>query len=657
MMNEVFAQARAHHAAGRFADAVQACQQILQREPENIEAVHLCGVSCYDNGQAPEAVIHLEKATIARPDSPAWRFDFGLALQAAGRPAEAAAAYQQSLALRPDNPDGWCRLAVVLRKLQAWDEAAAAYRHALSLEPTSEEAAFGLAGIFLHQQRWDEATAKFRQTLALRPRYPEAYNGLGLALKGALNPKEAMPAFQQALVQRPRYLEALINLGSTLQVLDRWTEAVAVFQEALAIAPNNPEVIGCLGNAWWDSRDFTSALAAHEHAIRLRPEHAPSYNNLGYALLGLRRYREATAAFERSLSLDPANIYTLCNLGNAQLAQNRLDRAFEFYRQALEARPGFELAIFNQSLVHLLRGDLPAGLPGYELRWLLKRQKLAIEVPKGLWQRETPLEGKTLFVCCEQGLGDTLQFVRYLPLLQARGAKIVLRAQPALKKLLAAMPGVIVVTTEDETLPPFDLYCLLLSLPLAFRTELGTIPAEIPYLASPVDKTALWRKKLGDPNGPKIGLVCSGGAAHRNDYNRSIPLAAFKPLAASPGGRLFLVQNEVRADDVETLAGTPEIISLAAEIDDFTDTAAIVANLDLVISADTSVAHLAGAMGKPVWVVLPFAPDWRWMLDRSDSPWYPTMRLFRQPAAGDWPAVLAQVAAELRTFRRNFQGV
>jgi len=653
MLNDALSQAQALHASGHFADAIQICQRLLQQEPENIEAVHLCGISCYDGGQPQEAVAHLGKAATARPDSPSWRFDYGLALQAASRPAEAATAYQQSLAIRPDNPDGWCRLAVVLRKLQIWDQAAAAYQHALKLEPTSDEAAFGLANIFLHLQRWDEAIEQFRLTLTLCPRHPEAYNGLGQALKGALNPKEALPAFQQALAQRPRYFEALVNLGSTLQVLNRWTEAITAFQEALALAPDNPDVISCLGNALWDSRDFVSALAVHEHAIRLRPNHAPSYNNLGYALLGLRRYQEATAAFERSHRLNPSNIYTLCNLGNAQLAQNQLDQAFEFYRQALEVQPGFQLAIFNQSLVHLLRGDLKAGLPGYELRWLLKRQKFTAEVPKGLWRREIPPEGKTIFVCCEQGLGDTIQFVRFLPLLRAQGAKIVLRAQAELKQLLACMPSVTVVTSEDETLPPFDLYCLLLSLPLAFGTELSTIPNKIPYLTSPSEKTAFWKEKLRNTNGPKIGIVCSGGTTHRNDYNRSIPLSSLKPLAAAVGGPLYIVQKELRADDVETLASSPEFVSLASEIGDFTDTAGIIANLDLVISADTSVAHLAGAMGKPVWIMLPFAPDWRWMLNRSDSPWYPTMRLFRQPSPNNWTSVINEVGLALSEFRPN----
>jgi hypothetical protein len=351
------------------------------------------------------------------------------------------------------------------------------------------------------------------------------------------------------------------------------------------------------------------------------------------------------------LRLCPDDLISLCNLGNVFLAQNRLDEALRCYRRTLAIQPGFCQALFNESLVLLLKGDLKAGFRGYELRWLLQRQALENLPPREKWCGDRPVAGQTLLVCCEQGLGDTLQFVRYLPLLQARGAKVILRVQPSLKALLLPLPNLTLVSSEDKILPPFDHYCLLLSLPLAFGTELATIPAEVPYLQPPPEKVAYWRKNINHYSGPKIGVVCSGSPEHRNDYSRSCPLSAFKLLAAALGVRLYLIQKHLNPADTETLAGSPEFVDLSSELTDFTDTAAIIANLDLVISVDTSVVHLAGALGKPVWTLLPYAPDWRWMLSREDSPWYPTMRLFRQPTPGDWTSVLDRVSAALKTLR------
>ena len=643
-------QARAHETAGRFTQVASLCERLLKQEPDNAEARHLCGIA-YLNSDRIEAAVALLKTTVqTRPDNPTAWFDLGLAQQAAGTPEEAATSYNYALSLKPEHLEAWSRLAMVYKRLARWEDAAQACRHAIELAPGEPDLACSLGAILLQQKQWSESAAAFRQALTRKPQYPEALNGLGEALKGSHQYDEARAAFEQALVLRPRYLEALFNLGATFQALERWPDAVTTYKFALAIAPSSVDVLGNLGNSLWSAREFSAALIVHQKALSLRKDHAPTHNGVGNALLGLKRFAEARAAFERALALCPDDPNTLCNLGNVHLAQNQLDAALGFYRRALQIRPDFRQAVFNEGLVLLLKGDLRAGFPKYELRWVLKQQACEEQPPRENWLGDTPVDGKTLLVCCEQGLGDTLQFVRYVPLLNARGAKVILRVQEALRPLLSNMPGAAVVTAADENLPPFDHYCLLLSLPLAFGTELNTIPSAVPYVTAPADKSAFWREQLSLVPGKKIGIVCSGNPQHRNDYNRSCPLAAFKPLAGAAGGRLYLVQHQLKPSDAATLSCSPEFVDLSKELHDFTDTAAIIDNLDLVIAVDTSVAHLAGAMGKPVWVLLPFAPDWRWMMDRNDSPWYPTMRLFRQPKPDDWTSVMVDVVKALETF-------
>ncbi len=647
-MTDLLQQARTFHENGRFEEAVHACRAILQVEPDSIEATHLCGLSCHDHGQAEEAIPLLQAAADAQPEKPEWRFELGLALQSMGRLREAVGAFRRSLELRADNPDGWCRLASALRRLRLREEAAQAYERALQLAPDSEEANMGLAQVLLDLERWAESAERFRNRIQQGERRAEAHHGLGLCLKGQSRHQDAVLEFHAALTLRPRYIEALFNLGACLQALERHEEARHAYEKALELVPDSPEILANLGNVHWETKDFSGAARLHLRALQINPNHAPIHNNLGNALLGLNRHAEAVLAFEKALQLEPSNAVTLCNLGNAWLAQNLPDKAIAFYDRALAAAPGHLHATFNRSLACLLKGDFVSGLPGYELRWLLKRKSGGVEPPSSPWRGGDSCRGRTLLVCCEQGLGDTLQFVRYLPLLQERGARVILRVQPALRALLSRMPGVQIVTEHDQPLPPFDDYCLLLSLPLLLGTTAENIPAQVPYLTCPPETSRLWRERFRSCTGLKVGLVGSGNSDQRNDHNRSLPLAHLKPLVPMEGVRYFLLQKEVRPSDAGALASLDGLVSLAPDIKDFCDTAAIIEQMDLVISVDTAVAHLAGAMGKPVWTLLPFAADWRWLLDRHDSPWYPTMRLFRQESPGNWESVLADVGRQLQ---------
>jgi len=607
-------------------------------------------------GQFAKAVPLLEQAVRMQPKNAVLYLALGEARQSAGQTKPALDAYNRCIKLNPASVDAWCRLAALHQQLKEPELAATAYKQALNLAPAFAEVATNLGIVLLELGRNTEAAEAFRHALAHKPQLAEAKNGLGVTLLNEGNYVDAITIFKEAIALRPQYAEALFNQGAALQASGRWAEAVAVYRQIQDAGKLAPTVLNNLGLTLWHLHDFSEATKAHRQAIALRPDYAEAHLNLGNDLLSLFHFDEAAAAYERALQCRPDYPAVLHNLGNVFLAQNRIDEAIQAYRRAA-ADTFFPEAEYSESMALLLKGDFANGLPKYEHRWALKLAGLQPgDFTSPLWQGEAPA-GRTILLYSEQGLGDTLQFARYAPDVAKRGAKVVLYVHPPLKDLLSSLPGIDRVVSLNEPIPPHDLRCPLLSLPLAFKTDLSSIPAKIPYLEAPLEKIGLWRNRFAARAGLKIGIVCSGSTQHHNDHNRSIPLTAFKPLAEAAGGPLYLIQKEVRPDDEITLANSPELISLASEINNFSDTAAIIANLDLVIAVDTSIVHLVGAMGKPIWTLLAFPPDWRWMLDRADSPWYPSMRLFRQPAAGDWSTVLAQVTQELRTFRQNFQGV
>jgi len=343
----------------------------------------------------------------------------------------------------------------------------------------------------------------------------------------------------------------------------------------------------------------------------------------------------------------PQHLNAWLNRGQSLAALNRHQDAIASYGRALALQPDLADAHFNAAISFLTIGDYARGFAEYEWRW--KRTGMA--APKAFrrpaWLGETPLAGKTIVLHAEQGLGDTVQFVRYVPRLAQMGARVVLEVPPVLKELFGGLDGVTTVIGRGEPLPPYDAHCPLGSLPLAFRTDVASVPAEIPYLRATESHLAKWRPRLEALPSPRIALAWSGNASHPNDRNRSLSLAQLEPLLSTPGLSFISVQRELRDGDAETLTRDPRILNLGPELNDFSDTAAVLTLTDLVISVDTAVAHLAGALGRPAFVLVPFQPDWRWMLDRDTSPWYPAMRLFRQTTIGDWESVIARVRAAL----------
>ena len=454
---------------------------------------------------------------------------------------------------------------------------------------------------------------------------------------------DAAKAFAEAAELRPEWWEAWARLASVHDARKDWSASIPAYERALELQPHSPQVLCNLGMAHLARRNFAEALRCFGQAAVLPPPIPEVFNGLGVACKALNRPGEAVEAFRKALSLRPNVVDWLCNLGNTYAALHRFEEAHAAYNQVLKLKPGDGAARFGKSLAHLICGQFKEGFGFYESRWESELRGCKRVFGKPEWDGVASLGGKTILAHGEQGLGDTIQFVRYVTLLAQKNARVWLEVQPSLVELCKTIPGSITVFPEKTAPDSYDLTCSLLSLPRLMETTLETIPSTSPYLFADPVKAAAWRQRLTGSDAPRIGLVPSGNPHHTNDHNRSIPLAMLSPIFEGLTGSLFVLQKELAPQDRAFFADRPLAVHVGAEFTDFTETAAAIENLDLVISVDTSLAHLAGALGKPVFLLLPYSPDWRWLLDRADSPWYPSMQIFRQPAPGEWGPVIAAV--------------
>ncbi|MEO8223709.1 MAG: tetratricopeptide repeat protein [Gammaproteobacteria bacterium] len=601
------------HQAGRLAEAEAGYRQILARHPGHPDALHLLGLLAHHQGRNEAAVDLMNQALLAAPEHAPCHGNLGLALQALGR----------------------------------LDEAVASYRRALALDRQFAEAHLNLGNALELQGKPADAIASYRRALQVRPQYVEAHYNLGRVYEAQGQLDDAVRNYQRAVSLRPAYAAAHFNLANMLQAQGLTDEAIASYQQVLALQPEHAEACNNLGAQFAAAGAPERARASYERALALRPGFAEAHNNLGNALQSEGLLDEAITSYRRSLECRPGYVDAQINLGNALQAAGRLDEAIAAYHQALALQPGSPGAEWNLAFALLLRGDYAAGWPLYESRWRLPGKHAAPRgFPQPRWLGDAPVAGQTLLLYHEQGLGDTLQMLRYVSLLAARGARVLVEVPPSLARIAATVPGEPVVAIPGTSLPPFDLYCPMMSLPLAFGTTLATAPATIPYLFAPGPAAADWQERLGAHGRPRIGLAWAGSADHANDRHRSLRLDQLLPLLEAPAEFISL-QKDYRDGDLALMTHSGRLRDCSPDLGDFADTAGLLAQLDLVITVDTSVAHLAGALGRDVWLLLPFGPDYRWLLERADSPWYPTMRLFRQPAFGDWDAVVRAVAAAL----------
>jgi tetratricopeptide (TPR) repeat protein len=536
---------------------------------------------------------------------------------------------------------------------------------------------YRLGRYFDDQGESEEACRFFLQAINSDPTLAPAYNDLGGVLQRIGPVEKAIPFYQKAISFQPDFAEAYYNLGNAFKELGCWPEAIKQTQKAIELDPGLPEAHYIQGIAYYEQEQVDEAITSWQKALELKPGFTEVYFNLGIAYYNKGHLEEAQALCQKAVELDPGLAEAHYNLGLVYYGKNLLEEAIRCWQKTLQINPEhqdaynnmgaafqdkhelekaqrcFQKAIdnnpdlpdthWNKSLCHLLAGSFSEGWSDYQWRFRINTIFFNRHFPQPLWEGED-LTGKTILLYAEQGFGDTIQFIRYVPLVKKRGGRVVVECQEDLASLLESMEGIDQLIKHGQPLPDFDVQCPLLSLPLAFKTQIQTIPASIPYLSLNPALIQKWQGITGaDQEDLKIGLVWAGRPTHKKDRKRSLNFEALESILEIPGITFFSLQKGEAALQIQNRPNRIKLINVAEKLADFTETGALIQNLDLVISVDTAVAHLTGALGKPVWTLLPYSPDWRWLLDREDCPWYPSMRLFRQPCPGDWGSVIQSV--------------
>jgi len=574
----------------------------------------------------------------------------------AGRFLEALSLGQQALGLDPQNADTMHLMAMVYLEAKQAEHAVEWTRRAIGKD--AKPAYFTTLGLALSALgRHDEALKAFDTALQRQPSDAQLWWQKGNALLAMARASDALLAFEETCRLDPRHGDAAFKCGHILHALGRYDEALTHLGRSVSLQGHHAPILHTRAAVLKELDRLDEALADAERAIALDPAQAEACGNLGAILEALGRMDEALAWYDRALALKPNVARMITNRGGVLAKLGRIDEAMAEYKRSMAVDPAYGEAAWNLALLQMLTGDFENGLKGREIRWQFPQLRPAYPNLGGpMWLGAEPLAGKTIVVCAEEGLGDSIQHVRYVPLLAARGARVILVVEPALCPLLAGVAGVAqcLPKLEDTALPPYDYHIPINCLPLAFATRLDSIPSGAGYLPPPAaERVKAWERRLGAHERLRVGLVWSGNPGHLNDRNRSTTLQTFAPLF-DVDATFVSLQKDPRPQDAALLRAQPGVVDLTAELKDFADTAALVACLDLVIAVDTSVAHLAAALGKPTWLLLPNMPDFRWLLGRDDSPWYPPLRLFRQTMTRDYESVIERVRGELIDLAKAF---
>jgi tetratricopeptide (TPR) repeat protein len=614
-MSNFFSRAHAAHREGRLADAERDYRATLATEPGHVDALHWLGVLHHQRGEHRAAAELVGQAARLRPSDAGVQLNLGTVMRALGRLDDAIERFRNALHLRGDFALAHYNLGNAYAAAGRHADAADSFQRALELQPNDVRARVNLGTSLIALDRHEEAARALRDALRLDARHAGAHNNLGMALNGIGALPDALDAFRAAIDIEPRYVAAHFNLANTLDALGRHAEAIHAYETALALQPNFPAALHGLGTA--------------------------------YAALG--QHRNAASSFERAVGLEPHAAPSWLALGNARAALAAYEAATRAYDQALRLRPDLALAHLNRAMTYLVRGDFARGWPEYEWRHAALANAPQLGGPR--WHGDTSLAGQTILIHAEQGLGDTLHVVRYVPRVAALAARVVLEVQPELVTLLVPFCARhrITLARRGDARPAYDCQIPLLSLPLALHVDADTLANDdtARYLEAPDAYRRKWRGSLGGQAKIKIGVAWSGRVQQQE--TRALPFAALAPLFALPGIDWIVLQRDWPADDLATFeaAQPPSVHRIDQKISDFADTAAIVERLDAVVSIDTSVAHLAGALGARLWLMLPFAADWRWFGDAQRTPWYPRARLVRQTAPGQWDDVVARVRDDI----------
>lgn len=594
---------------------------------------------------------------------------------------QALAAYDRVLSVSPLVLDALCNRGSALRALGRHQEALETYDRALTVDPLSFESFYNRGHVLRDLKRYGEALQSYDRAIALAQGHPAMLSMRGRTLIDLGRPNEALASLNEAIAIRPDFVEALHNSAVALERVGRAAEAIERSDRVLTLEPRNSRAFACRGNAWSHLQQYEEAISSYARALEIEPMSADvlcnqatalrhlrrydealqgydaalalesglaqAWGNRGIVLQGVHRYEDAISSLDRAIKLQSNLAIHWFNRGNVLYEMGHLDTALQAYDKAISIEPEHYDARIARASMYLVQGDFARGWAEYESCGQdskSEHDRRVFDQPR--WRGMEPLNGKTILIHAEQGFGDTLQFCRYVELLGDQGASVVLEVQPALKTLLATIRGPVQVFAAGEPLPLADFCCPLPNLPFAFQTNLENIPKGIPYLFPDVGLVQKWQGRLGPKHRPRIGLTWSGNPVHPNDRNRSIELTSFLPLLEFDVEWVNL-QKTIHERDRAILENS-SIRNFEMDISDFSDTAALMQSLDLIVSVDTAVAHLAGALGRPVWLLLANPPEWRWMRDRDDSPWYPSARLFRQSTPGDWHGVIEAVRGEIR---------
>jgi tetratricopeptide (TPR) repeat protein len=647
---EQIERARALHQQREHDAAATLYRGILEAYPGSAEAHYRFGNLLKDQGALDEALAHYDRAVALKSDyAHAW-CNRAVVLGFMKRLPDSVASYDRALAIDPEDAIAHCNRAMLLVALDNKDAALAGFDAAIARDARNFSAHSGRGGLLQERKQWTAAIAAYDQAIALNPADAATHYNRGTVLKELKQFTAALGSYDRAIASNPEFARAHAVRAEVLQEMGQFAAALESYDRAIELDARDATTYNNRAVLLHRMLRFEEALAGYDQSVASKPDYAEAWFNRGALLADLDDLEAALASYYRAIATRPNYADAYVNGGIALEKLGRTSAARASYEQSIAINYDLPEAHFNLALAALTLGDYATGWTEYEWRWRavggpIFREKRVFEQP--LWLGRDDIAGKTLLLYGEQGLGDSLLFCRYVECVAKLGPRILLEVPPPLVKLCRTLPGVAQVIPYGSPLPEFDLQCPLMSLPLAFKTTLETIPAKVGYLRSDASKIDDWRNRLGPKIKPRVGLTWSGNQAAGTNRKRHFALSSLVPYLP-PDVDYFCLQTDILAADQETLEKTPGILQFKDSLRDFTDTAALCECMDLVISVDTSVAHMSGALGKKTWILLAFAADWRWLTDREDSPWYPTLRLFRQNSLGDWAGVFERVAAELR---------
>jgi tetratricopeptide (TPR) repeat protein len=646
----LYQSALAARRAGRLAEAEAGFRAVLAQDPRHADALHMLGIVLHMQGHSAKAEDLMRRALTLREDA-FFLDNLGNLLWEIGRPDEAEVAYRRAIRVQPENINVRFNLGKLLKNMQRGEEAEQVLMHALLGFPAHPEIYHWLGTLLYERKQLDAADSAFRHALAIAPDLSDTLINLGRLHKDRERLEDAATCYRKMLIWQPQSDIGHFNLGVILEDLNRFPEAEKSLRRALAVHPDMLEAHLNLGNRLRDANRTKDAIVHYRRVLELDPASPDGHNNVGIALMEFYQVEPAMASFQRAVDLRPDHVSAHLNINLILRDTGKLEESKAYCQRTLAMFPDNPFPHLSHAYALLQTGDLRRGWQEFEYRWKVPNDEPEFTFTQPIWRGKEDLRGKAILIYSEQGLGDTLQFVRYTALLAERGVTVYLLVPRLLRSLVASCPGVSGVYVIGDALPPFDYRCPMMSVPLACDTQMDSIPANIPYLTPPREKVAYWRERLGPKTKTRVGITWAGDprkhlpAAHAIDRQRSMRFEQMRPILDVEDIEFYCLQ--FGGDAHTQMQGHPKLIDYTREIDDFQSSAAFIENLDLVITVDTSVCHLVGAIGKPVWMLNRFNTCWRWLMDREDSPWYPTMRIFRQPALGDWASVVERVKLEL----------